>query len=93
MTPLCDRDVADEDAIMSMEEGGMKVGESAVPGPSESRDEPEIDCRRRLAILTKRKQKTIEESKIFGREQESMHTRIYSVPGIYHTAADTRTAT
>ena len=49
MTPLCDRDVADEDAIMSVEEGGVEVGESAVLGPSESRDESEIDCRRRLA--------------------------------------------
>ena len=38
MVPLCDCDVADEDAIMSVE-GGMEVGESAVPGPSESRDE------------------------------------------------------
>ena len=44
MTPLCDRDVADEHAIMSME-GGMEVGESAVPDPSESRDESEIDTR------------------------------------------------
>ena len=40
MTPLCDRDVADEDAIMSVEEGGAEVEES---GPSESRDESEID--------------------------------------------------
>ena len=45
MTPLCDRDVADKDAIMSVEEGGVEVGESAVPGPSESRDESEIDTR------------------------------------------------
>ena len=48
--PLCVRDVADEDAIMSVEEGGMEVGESAVPGPSESRDESEID-RRRCVLL------------------------------------------
>ena len=48
--PLCDRDVADEDAIMSVEEGGVEVGESAVPGPSESRDESEID-RRRCVLL------------------------------------------
>ena len=45
-----DRDVADEDAIMSVEEGGVEVGESAVPGPSESRDESEID-RRRCVLL------------------------------------------
>ena len=38
MVTLCDRDVADEDAIMSVE-GGVEVGKSAVPGPSESRDE------------------------------------------------------
>ena len=48
--PLCVRDVADEDAIMSVEEGGVEVGESAVPGPSESRDESEID-RRRCVLL------------------------------------------
>ena len=36
---MYDCDVADEDAIMSVEEGGVEVGESAVPGPSESRDE------------------------------------------------------
>ena len=46
VAPLCDRDVADEDAIVSVEEGGVEVGESAMPGPSESRDELEIDCRR-----------------------------------------------
>ena len=34
MVPLCDHDVADEDAIMSVEGGGMGVGKSAVPGPS-----------------------------------------------------------
>ena len=39
MTPLCDHDIADEDAIMSVEEGGVEVRENAVPGPSESRDE------------------------------------------------------
>ena len=50
MVPLCDRDVADKDAIMSVEEGGVEVGESAVPGPSESRDESEID-RRRCVLL------------------------------------------
>ena len=38
MTPLCDRDVANEDVIMSVEEGGVEVGVSEVPGPSESRD-------------------------------------------------------
>ena len=43
MVPLCDHDVANEDAIMSVEEGGVEVGESAVSGPSESRDESEID--------------------------------------------------
>ena len=43
MTPLCGCDVADEDAIMSVEEEDVEVGESAVPGPSESRDESEID--------------------------------------------------
>ena len=48
MTPLCDRDVTDKDAIMGVEEG-TEVGESAVPGPSESRDESKINCRRRLA--------------------------------------------
>ena len=47
---LCDRDVADEDAIMSVEKGGVKVGESAVPGPSESRDESEI-YRRRCVLI------------------------------------------
>ena len=31
LTPLCDCDVGDEDAIMSVEEGGVEVGESAVP--------------------------------------------------------------
>ena len=48
MTPLCDRNVAGENAIMNVEEGlgGVGVGESAVPGPSESRDESEIDRRR-----------------------------------------------
>ena len=47
--PLC---VADEDAIMSVEEGGVEVRESAVPGLglSESRDESEID-RRRCVLL------------------------------------------
>ena len=52
MVPLCDpdRDVTDEDAIMSVEEGGVEVGKSAVPGPSESRDESEID-RRRCVLL------------------------------------------
>ena len=33
-----------------VEEGGVEVGESAVPGPSESRDESEID-RRRCILL------------------------------------------
>ena len=42
---MCNRDVADEDAIMSVEEGGVEAGKSAVPGPSESRDESEIDAR------------------------------------------------
>ena len=32
VVPLCDRDIADEDPIMSVE-GGVEVGESAVPGP------------------------------------------------------------
>ena len=50
MTPLCDRNVADENAIMSVEEGGVEVRENAVPGSSESRDEPEID-RRRCVLL------------------------------------------
>ena len=49
MVTLCDRDVADEDAIMSVE-GGVEVGKSAVPGPSESRDESEI-ARRRCVLL------------------------------------------
>ena len=31
-SPLCDRNVADEDAIMSVEEGGVEVRENAVPG-------------------------------------------------------------
>ena len=44
--PHYDRDVADEDAILSVGKGGVEVGKSAVPGPSESRDESEIDCRR-----------------------------------------------
>ena len=35
---------------MSVEERGVEVGESAVPGPSESRDESEID-RRRCVLL------------------------------------------
>ena len=39
MTPLCDRD----DTIMSVEEGGVGVGENVVPGPSESRDASEVD--------------------------------------------------
>ena len=39
-----------EDAIISVEEGGVEVRESAVPGPSESRDESEID-RRRCVLL------------------------------------------
>ena len=38
---LCDRNVADTDAIIGVEEGGVGVGECAVPGPSESRDESE----------------------------------------------------
>ena len=50
MNPLYDRDVADEDAIMSVEERGVEVGGSAVPCPSESRDESEID-RRRCVLL------------------------------------------
>ena len=50
MVPLCDREVADEDTIMSVEEGGVGVRESAVPGPSESRDESESD-RRRCVLL------------------------------------------
>ena len=36
--------------VMSVEEGGVEVRESAVPGPSESRDESEID-RRRCVLL------------------------------------------
>ena len=48
---VCDRDAADGDAVMSVEEGGVKVGESAMSGPSESRDESEID-RRRCVLLT-----------------------------------------
>ena len=43
--PRFDRDVADEDAIMNVEEGGVEVGKSAVPAPSESGDESEIDRR------------------------------------------------
>ena len=50
MTPLCNRNVADEDAIMSVEEGGVEVRENVVPRPSESRDESEIN-RRRCVLL------------------------------------------
>ena len=45
-------DVADEDAIMSVEKGGVEVMESAVPGPSESRGESEIDRRRCVLLYT-----------------------------------------
>ena len=39
---------------MSVEEGGVEVRESAVPGlgPSESRDESEIDRRRCVLLYT-----------------------------------------
>ena len=36
MRPPCDRDAADEDTVMSVEEGGVEVGASAVPGLSKS---------------------------------------------------------
>ena len=65
---------------MSVEEGGVEVGESAVPGPTESRDESEsIVGEDYIAILRKRKQRSkTTEQDICNWKRRREHAHTYS---------------